>query len=479
MNFHQFINIIFWRKKIAFLVLSVLVSSTVLISFLLPKQYVATASIVIDQRTVDPLTGMALPIQLLPGYIATQVDIISSHNVARKVVEKLKLADNPQIQEDFAVTESKVSIVDWLADSFQKKLDVKPSRESSLIEVSFTAVDPQFAAIIANAFADGYIQASVELRSQPAKLSADWFDQQMLSLRERLERAQAKLSSYQQQYGIVATDDRLDIETSRLIDLSRQLVESQAKTDELQSRKNLLNISHKAQNSNDSLQEVLNSSLIGSLKAELATKEANFAQLSKRYDKNHPQYKQAEAEINSLQQRINAEIKSVQNSMHSGLESSKQRDEILAKDLAEQKAKVLELRKQHDEIAVLSHEVENEQRTYDTAMQRTVQTRMESELSHTNISILNPAIPPATPAKPKIVLNILISIFMGGVLGIGSAFLLEMLDRKVRSALDISENLDLPVLAVLPAAVPNSKLKVSNKKIKKLWRPFRTIDQPS
>jgi len=98
MNFHQFINIIFWRKKIALLVLIVLVSSTALISFFLPKQYIATASIVIDQRTVDPLTGMALPIQLLPGYIATQVDIISSHNVARKVVEKLKLADNPQLQ---------------------------------------------------------------------------------------------------------------------------------------------------------------------------------------------------------------------------------------------------------------------------------------------------------------------------------------------------------------------------------------------
>ena len=471
MNFYQFINIVFWRKKIAFIVFFVLVSSTTVISLLLPKQYIATASIVIDQRTVDPLTGMALPIQLLPGYIATQVDIISSHNVARKVVEKLKLADNQQIQEDFSKADRKGSIVDWLADSFQKKLDVKPSRESSLIEISFTAVDPQFAAIIANAFADAYIQVSVELRSQPAKLSADWFDQQMLSLRERLERAQAKLSNYQQQYGIVATDDRLDIETSRLIDLSRQLVESQAKTDELQSRKNLLNTPHKTHSNTDSLQEVLNNSLIGSLKAELATKEANFAFLTKRYDKNHPQYKQAEAEIGSLRERIDAEIKTVQSSMHSGLESSRQRDEILARNLMEQKNKVLELRKQHDEIAVLSHEVENEQRTYDTAMQRTVQTRMESELSHTNISILNPAIPPANAAKPKIIVNIVISIFMGGVLGIGAAILLELQDRKVRSTFDISENLDLPLLAVLPAI--GSELKT-----RKSWLKFRFLNQP-
>jgi uncharacterized protein involved in exopolysaccharide biosynthesis len=211
----------------------------------------------------------------------------------------------------------------------------------------------------------------------------------------------------------------------------------------------------------DSLQEVLNSNLINTIKAELAAKEAGLALLVKRYDKNHPQYKQAEAEVISLQQRIDAEIKKVQSSMNSSLVGSRQRDELLAKELADQKTKVLELKKQRDEIAVLSHEVENEQRTFDTAMQRTVQTRMESELSHTNISILNQALPPDQPAKPRILMNILLSVFMGSILGIIAALVTEFRDRKIRSVFDISELLELPVLAVVPTVISYTKLRKS------------------
>lgn len=458
MNLLQFYKILWSRKKIVIWVLLVVITLALVVNLLLPKQYVATTSIVIDQRTVDPITGIVLPSsQLLPSYMATQAEIIGSHNVARKVVEKLKIAENPKMQEDFAQTKSVGNITDWAADKFLTKLDIKPSRESSLIAVSFTAIDPQFAALVANAFAQAYIDTSVELRAQPAKLNADWFDTQMITMRERLESAQAKLSSYQQQYGIVATDDRLDIENGRLADLSKQLVDSQARTDELQSRKNLLTSTAKEGGSSESLQEVLESSLIQTLKTQLARSEADFALLSKRLDKNHPQYKQAEAEVNSLQQKLNSEIRMIQHGMSSSLASSKQRDEILAKSLAEQKSKVLELKKQHDQIAVLSHEVENAQKAYDAAMQRTVQTRMESEMSHTNISILNAAIPPESPAKPKKLLNMIIAGFLGGVLAIGLALVLELLDRRVRTIFDISEGLELPVFAVLQAPAPSVK----------------------
>ena len=259
MNFHQFINILWSHKWIVLSALMMTVITTLVVSLLLPKQYVATTSIVVDQRSVDPVTGLTLPVQLLPGYIATQVDVIASHNVARKVVEKLKnsMRETPKMQEDFAKAESIGDIRDWIADLLLKKLEIRPSRESSVMQVDFTSTDPQIAAIIANAFADAYIQTSIELQAQPAKLSADWFDSQMATLRDHLEHAQSVLSTYQQQHGIVATDDRLDLENARLADLSKQLVESQARTSELQSRKDLLTSTVKQGRSLESLQEVL------------------------------------------------------------------------------------------------------------------------------------------------------------------------------------------------------------------------------
>ncbi|MDD5462573.1 MAG: chain length determinant protein EpsF [Methylococcales bacterium] len=465
MNIYQFIIILRSRRRIALWALAITVIMTLVVSLLLPKKYVATTSIVVDQRSIDPMTGQHLPVlQLMTGYMATQAEVIASHNVARKVVENLKLSDKPQMQEDFANAEYTGDIRDWSADLLLKNLQVKPARESSLIHLDFTSTDPKFAAIIANAFADAYIQTSIELRAQPAKLSADWLHSQMASLREDLGRAQSVLSTYEQQYGIVEGADRqvnvdrlVDLEQTRLGDLSNQLVESQARTNELQSRKNLLASTLKQGGSLESLQEVLSSPLIQSLRSDLARSGAHLAELSQKFKKGNSQYRQAEAQVASLQQEIKSATKMVLTSIDSGVASSKQRDEMLTKALAEQKAKVMDLKKKHDQIAVYIREVENAQRAYDEVMHRAVQTRMESEMSQADISILNPAIPPPKHAKPKMLLNMILSVFLGGMLGVGMALLAELMDRRVRSVLDVSELLAVPVFAVVSATAAKPK----------------------
>jgi succinoglycan biosynthesis transport protein ExoP len=466
MDIFQFINILQSRKWIALSTLMITVILTLVVSLLLPKQYVATTSIVLEQRSINPVTGQNLPVspELMAGYITTQADVIASHNVARKVVENLNLSDNPQMQndfpnmqKDFAKAEYIGDIRDWAADSLLKNLEISPSRESSLISLDYTSIDPKFAAIIANAFADAYIQTSIELRAQPAKLSADWFDSQMASLRKNLEHAQSVLSTYQQQHGIVESVDRgvsvdrlVDIEQTRLGDLSKQLVESQ-------SRKDLLASTLKQGGSLESLEEVLNSPLIQGLKAELAVRKSHFAELSQKFKKANPQYRQAEAQVNSHEQEIKSATKMVLNSIDSAVVSSKHRDEMLTKVLAEQKAKVMDLKKKHDQIAVFNREVENAQKAYDDVMQRAVQTRMESEMGQTNISILNPAFPPSKHAKPKVLFNIILSIFLGSMLGVCSALLAELMDRRVRSGFDISDTLAIPVFAVVSATAAKPK----------------------
>jgi chain length determinant protein EpsF len=397
----------------------------------------------------------------LTGYLATQVDIIGSHNVARKVVEKLNLTDDPETQKNFAKDKAKSDalgdIRDWKANLLIKKLDITPSHDSSVIQIAFKGGNPESAAEIANAFATAYIQTSIELRAQAAKLIADWFEKQMVLLRERLEHAQLVLSSYQQKHGIVTIKDRIDLENAHLTDLSGQLMNSMARTNELQSRKDFLATTIKQGGALESFQEVLKSTTIGLLKSELATAEASFVKLSKWADINHPQYQQLKAQVNSLQQRIKSEIQIEVNSIDSNFSSSQQLDKIITNALAEQKAKVLELKKQNDEIAVFQREVENAQRAYDAAMQRGVETRMESEMSQTDISILNLAIPPTKASNPKIRLNMILSIFLGGILGAGSAILVELLDRRVRSAIDILEVLDIPVFALISAQPSKTK----------------------
>ncbi len=461
MSFQQILIILFSRKYLIISILLLTVGVITAISFRMPKEYVATTSLVIDQWNVDPVSGASIPAQLAESYMGTQIDIITSHNVALKVVDMLKLTENAHMTTGFNANKFKGDMRDWVADNLVKYLEVLPSRQSNVIQLNFSAVDAKLSAEVSNAFAQAYIDTNIELRAQPARQNADWFDEQMSFFRERLEQAQDKLSDYQQQHGIVVMSERLDLENERLAEISKQLVDSQSHTYELLSRKNQLILTKRKHqfestsekgDSYESLEEVLNSTFVQGLKGDLARAEAKFAEVSKRVDKNHPQYKQAQVEVVSLKSKIDKEINTVLEGISNSATTAQQRDERLLYALADQKDKVLQLKQQQNEIAVLNREVENAQKFYDNAMQRSVQTRMESEASQSNIAILNSAIVPQAPAKPKIMLNILLSVFLGTLLGVGMAFLMELLDRRLRSAIDMTEQLGLPVFGVLSCA---------------------------
>jgi succinoglycan biosynthesis transport protein ExoP len=138
MNLQQIFTILLARKKLiisTFLLTIIIVTA---VSLVLPKTYKATATILLNYKGVDPLTGLTLPGQLLPGYMATQIDIITSRNVGLRVVDQLKLDKDPQTIQDFNELDDKPSsIQDWLAAKLGKKLEVVPSRESSVVEINF------------------------------------------------------------------------------------------------------------------------------------------------------------------------------------------------------------------------------------------------------------------------------------------------------------------------------------------------------
>ncbi|SJM91345.1 Chain length determinant protein EpsF [Crenothrix polyspora] len=461
MNFQQILIILYSRKYLILSILLFTVGAITILSVRMPKEYVATTSLVVDQWNVDPVSGASVPPQLAAAYIGTQVDIITSHNVALKVVDMLKLTENAQLTAKFDAKKYKGDLRDWIADNLVEDLEVLPSHESSVMQLNFAGVDARLTADISNAFARAYIDTNIELRAQPARQNADWFDEQMSFFRERLQQAQDKLSDYQQQHGIVVMNERLDLENERLAEISKQLVDSQSHTYELLSRKNQLTLSKRKRqfesnsekgDSYESLEEVLNSTFVQGLKGDLARAEAKFAEVSKRVDTNHPQYKQAYAEMSSLKNKIDKEINTVLEGISNNATTAQQRDERLLYALTDQKDKVLQLKQQQNEIAVLNREVENAQKFYDNAMQRSVQTRMESEASQSNIAILNPALIPQQPAKPKILLNVLLSVFLGTLLGVCTAFVAELLDRRLRSAIDMTELLGVPVLGVLSSA---------------------------
>jgi len=377
MSLSQLLSIL--GARFGWIVLSVLLTlggAAAVTFYYLSPTYTAVTSVVIATKSSDPFEKPGSTESMSPGYMATQVDIAKSHSVARRVVETLELADDPQMLEQFrSEAGGRGDIKDWLAGKLRKKLDVRPARESRVVEFRYVSSDPDFSAVAADAFAQAYIDTHLRLNVDPERRNSTWLEGQSKGLREEVERAQEKLTAYQQRHGIIGDSDRLDVETQRMNELSAKLVTAQAE---------------------------------------------RHAATSRQLGENHPQYQRAIAQEESLRQA-----------------------------LAEQKGRVLYLRKQYSELDTLKREVESAQRGYEAAAQRQSQTSLAGQVEQTNVSILSPAVAPTEPSSPKVTFNLALGAMLGVLLGVGIALLREMADRRVRSAQDIEADLGVPVLGAL------------------------------
>ena len=444
MNLSQFLLVVRARHKIILATMLVTVIITFVISLLLPKTYEATSSVLLNSKGIDPVTGMTMPGQLLPGYMATQVDIITSKNVALRVVDRLHLADSPAVVAQFnEATQGHGTVRDWLADLLLRKVEALPAKESSLVEISFKGADPQFVAAVANAFAEEYQRLSIMLKVDPMKKVSLYLDDQLKGLRDNVEVAQGRLSKYQQEHGIVSVDNRLDVESNRLNDLSSQLVAAQSQLIEASSRH------HMATGESGESPDVANNPLIQNLRLALSSAESKLADVAQRLDKNHPQYQSAKAEVDKMKADLDAQVKAISNSVGNNEQIMRQREGEIRAALAAQKTKVLELNRMRDEMGVMMKDVESAQRAFDAASQRSSQTRIEGQSEQADIAILNPAVAPTEPAGPKVLLNTVLALVLGTMLGVGLGMVAEMMERRLRSEADLSEVLGIPVFGVI------------------------------
>jgi chain length determinant protein EpsF len=441
MSLTQLLTILRSRWLTGAVVFVLTVSIVVGVSLLLPKAYTATAAVVVDVRTPDPIAGMATAAVAPGANMVTQVDIIKSDRVALRVVDRLRLTADQDLRQRWQEeVQSRGDFASWIAEILQRQLDVKPSRESNVITVSYASGDPKFSATVANAFVQAYLDTNLELRTEPARQYSSFFDERGQQVREQLEKAQAKLSAYQREKGIIATDERVDIETARLNELSSQLVAVQALSVETSSRQ-----SH----AGEQLSEVLNNPLIASLKGDIARQEAKLQELNSRLGENNPQVIEAKASLSELRGRVAAETRRVTSSVTTNANINRAREAEIRAALEAQRARVLKMKELRDEAAVLVRDVENAQKTYDSVAARQAQTSIESQTQLTNVSMLNPAVEPSRHSSPRIRLNAILAMFAGGVLAIGAALLRELLDRRVRSIEDVLQLIDLPVIGVM------------------------------
>lgn len=453
MNINAFIRILWARWFIIAGITGAAILAAIAINLVTPRSYTATTELIVDGKAQDPISGQLMPARLLTGYIATQADIIRSRNVANKVINLLKLTEPSLapsgLKKEFdklsaGEAPSRQALLAYLND----RLTVAPKRDSSVLSIAFNAQDPELAALIADSFAQAYIQTNLELRIEPAKQITSWYDQQLATLRTNLIERQDTLSAYQEEHNILASTDRLDLENAKLAELSSMLVAAQGERLTNQSRTNQV-----ADNKGRALPaQVMENPQIQKLSSDLALARTRLAEQATQVGENHPQYRQTLGEVTGLEHQLNKAIRSVSDSLRSSMELSKSREEQLEAELAAQKDRVLQIGRNRNQLTLLKQEVDNAQSAYDAALARASQTQLESQIASTDVAVLNTAAVPTKPTAPKPTMTLLLAAVGGALFGIALALCLEWLDRRVRSNDDIEQSLGLPVLAYLPPA---------------------------
>lgn len=442
MTFTQLLNILSARKKIIFFTFFTVVIITVLINILSEKQYTASAKVLLNNKVIDPVTGIAMPSQMMESYMATQLQVLESDSVALEVVKRLGLTNNPTIQERFQSSNGgKGDINLWLARLLVSKLEVLFTK-SNVIEVSYSAADPQFAALIANAFTEVYIEKSIKLKTEPAQKAASYLNQQAQTLRDNLYQSQAKLSKFQKEHGLTSNDDRVDVESARLNEMSGQLSVAQAQLVEANSR-----FHDVRQNANDS-PDVAQSPLVQNLKVELSKAEASLASISDTVSKNHPQYISLSSQIDKLKRQLESEINRVASNVSGTASINQERVAVLKQQVEQQKQKVLALNQVRGEMMSLQSDVLSAQSALENTNRLYGQNNIEGQSDQGNIVLLDAATPPFDPSKPRIFMNTFFSILAGIFLGLLAALMAELLNRKVRGTQDLVDLIDAPVFVM-------------------------------
>lgn len=469
MSIYQVINILYARIWVIILTIVITVSTTVAVVMILSEQYTASSTVILDIAVPDAVSGRTMPSGLVRDHIRTQIRLIKSDRVALKVVDSLNLTQSQTYLNLFSGEDNpNINFRNWVALEIIKNLEVKQVAGSRILAISFTSRNARFSATAANAFTEAYIAVDLELRVDPAKRNAQWFSGQLNNLQQNLDDAQRRLTEYQQKTGIVSISESLDAETAKLADLTTRVTAAEADVSNAKSLVKQLSTYQAVKESGAVLPEFLSNSNIQRWRDELTKIDAQFAMVSGSVGPNHPTYKAVQAQREVIQKQLDSEIGKLRESIFAQVEMAESKADSLNEELVSQKNKLLRLRGERDVLDSLLREVEIRIMEYDDAFRRAGTLRLEGAVAQSSVVIMSEALVPMEHSFPKRTLSVAMAAAASFMLGIALAFLLEMIDRRIRSVQDLEQSSGVVVYTSLKRIKKKTKSArpktVSNKK---------------
>lgn len=416
-------------------------------------------------------------------YYLTQFEILKSRELAETVVLALDLAEHPTFQ-----LEQKQSLFGFMdtflpskplsedqklkkvVEEFRDNLYIQPIRNTQLVKVIFESEDPELAAEVANNLSRIYIENNLEARLQMTQQAASWLTERISGLKTKLEESERALQEYKEQEDLVEIEGVRTLVAKELSDITGKLVE--ARNQRTQAENIVAQIDTLKDQSIETLSgipAVLEHSLVQRFKEQEALAEQKLSELSKRYGYKHPKIIAAKSDLEATTRNVSKQIKKVVEGIRKEFEVAKATEKSLNRELETVKTKLQEINRKEYRLNELAREAMVNRQLYETFFSRIKETSEAGELQTAHARIVDKAIVPVLPIKPKKVVLIafvfLVTLFLGTVL----VFIREALDRTIKERDDITNKIGEQLLGILPL------LKNVQKKVKEERRAVSTI----
>ncbi len=437
------------------------VGLTAFMTLRMTKIYRATTTVRIETqapkvlgRSVEAVNELGEGSIYTTDYYKTQYQIIESRDVASRVVSEYKLNEDP----DFLAIpkelrgEFKPITVEEAAEILKEMLTVEPVRDSRLVLIHIDNPDPKRAQTLSNAIAKAYVDKNLEAMLQSTVDAVDWLSEQLDDAHQKLSDSEQAVYDYMKTNDIlsISLEERQNIITAQMTAIATKLSEAKARRIELQARKLAIANLVRSDNPMDIPLDDLNTNpLIQQLKQEHGRLSREYGELSSRYGPKFPRMQELEAKITRIDKDIEREVKNVLQAVNAELDTSKKTETGLKAALNNLRNQAQALSEKSVDHSRLVREKENNEKVYSLLLGRTQEADLSRLLRVNNVQILDPALLPSFPIKPRLRVNLTISALAGLLLGLVIALLVEFSDRTIKTQEDV-EALGLPFLGVLP-----------------------------
>ena len=448
---------------------------TILVVFSLTPKYQATSILLIEKEqakvvSIEEVYGID---GAGDSYLNTQFEVLKSRALLEKVVQKLNLVQLPEFNAELREKSWYSDLLNWRGllglelpeensseelilsrtiDAFAENVQIEPVRKTQVVKIHVISEDPDLAAKAANAMGDAYIESWLEAKLSLTTNATSWMQDRLQGLSEKLQVAEAQLHDFRIQEDLVDMAGVLTLSNNELKAMTELLVEVRRK---LALSGNIYNQIQRSKASSvedyQSLPAVLAHPLIQKLKENQAQVEQKSRELGRRYGPKHPKMIAANTELASIDENIRTQVQQIISGVEKEYEVARANEQSLQSAVNDARSRVQAINSKQFRLQALEREVRTNKDLYDAFFKRIQETSATSDLQAANARIVDFAYPAEDPVKPKKKLIIGIAALISFLLSCGMAYLLEMLNNTIRSAKDIEEKLNLPVLGLLPA----------------------------